>query len=407
MPSTVIIGAGIIGVSTAYYLSDHQPPSTIHLVESSPELFSSASGYAGGFLAKDWFKPQVLSLGALSFELHKQLAAIHGGREKWHYSPTTSINYSPAPRKVGQERGADWLRHGSSRAEAAPDERGDVDAPVWLRRHEGDHTERVSAEGTTAQLDPLMLCRWLLEECRKRGVRVHHPATVTSVSTDLRGELSSVRIVEAETGVETDLPCTRVVIAAGAWSGRVFKRLFRLSGRKLEVGSLAGHSVVVRTSKWKGKEGEGCHAVFSMAGEGFAAEMFSRVGGEVWLGGLNGGEAELPVGSTGRTKVVEEAAIKVREAARSLLGEEVEIVREGLCFRPVTIEGLPVVGRMGDDDLGPGVATRPGADGGVYVATGHGPWGISLCLGTGVVVAEMAQGRPLSADVSELGLKMK
>jgi glycine/D-amino acid oxidase-like deaminating enzyme len=44
---------------------------------------------------------------------------------------------------------------------------------------------------------------------------------------------------------------------------------------------------------------------------------------------------------------------------------------------------------------------------GVYVATGHGPWGISLSLGTGLVVAELAQGRPLSADISELGLKMK
>jgi glycine/D-amino acid oxidase-like deaminating enzyme len=366
MSSTVIIGAGIIGVSTAYYLSDHQPPSTIHLVESSPDLFSSASGYAGGFLAKDWFKPQVLPLGALSFELHSQMAATHGGREKWHYSPTTSINYSPTPRKPGQEGGADWLRHGSSRAEAAPDERGEVDAPGWLQRREGDYVERVSDEGTTAQLDPLLLCRWLLGECRKRGVRVHQPATVTSVSTDLRGELSSVRIVEAGTGVETDLPCTRVVIAAGAWAGSVFKTLFRLSGRELEVGSLAGHSVVVRTKRWKGEEGEKCHAVFSVAGEGFAAEMFSRVGGEVWLGGLNGGELELPEGSTGRARVVEGPAEKVREAARRLLGGDVEIVREGLCFRPVTMEGLPIVGRVSDDDLGPGVATRPGADGGKF-----------------------------------------
>ena len=53
--STVIIGAGIIGCATAYYLahSGNTKPDTIHLVESSPELFTSASGKSGGFLASD------------------------------------------------------------------------------------------------------------------------------------------------------------------------------------------------------------------------------------------------------------------------------------------------------------------------------------------------------------------
>jgi hypothetical protein len=149
----------------------------------------------------------------------------------------------------------------------------------------------------------------------------------------------------------------------------------------LEVGSLAGHSVVVRTKRWKGEEGGKCHAVFSVAGEGFAAEMFSRVGGEIWLGGLNGGEVELPEGNTGSARVVEGAADKVREVARRLLGGDVEIVKEGLCFRPVTMEGLPIVGRVSDDDLGPGVATRPGADGGKFMMLFWGPEVRCCCHG--------------------------
>lgn len=40
----------------------------------------------------------------------------------------------------------------------------------------------------------------------------------------------------------------------------------------------------------------------------------------------------------------------------------------------------------------------------VFVCAGHGPWGISLSLGTGLVLAEMVLGRELSADVSQLGL---
>jgi glycine/D-amino acid oxidase-like deaminating enzyme len=53
--STVIVGAGIIGCATAYYLSrtGNTKPDTIHLVEASPELFASASGRAAGFLASD------------------------------------------------------------------------------------------------------------------------------------------------------------------------------------------------------------------------------------------------------------------------------------------------------------------------------------------------------------------
>jgi glycine/D-amino acid oxidase-like deaminating enzyme len=53
--TTVILGSGIIGLSTAYYLSESgiTDPKSICLVDASPELFRCASGLAGGFLAAD------------------------------------------------------------------------------------------------------------------------------------------------------------------------------------------------------------------------------------------------------------------------------------------------------------------------------------------------------------------
>ena len=52
--ATVIISGGIIGTAVAFYLSQSSDnPSSIHVTESAPRLFASASGYAGGFLAKD------------------------------------------------------------------------------------------------------------------------------------------------------------------------------------------------------------------------------------------------------------------------------------------------------------------------------------------------------------------
>jgi len=155
----IILGTGIIGISTAYYLSQSQTPSSIHLVEPSPTLFASASGYAGGFIAKDWFSPEVAALGVLSFEEHQRLAEEHNGREKWGYSRSIGTSYTPGKvKKTDHKNGTDWLRHGASRVEAATvsvgefvdkSEEGD---PTWLRRSNGDKIEIISEEGTTAQV---------------------------------------------------------------------------------------------------------------------------------------------------------------------------------------------------------------------------------------------------------------
>lgn len=149
--STVILGAGIIGTASAYYLSQsmNTPPSAIHLVESSPRLFASASGYAAGFLAKDWFSSSVAPLGALSFDLHKQLAEEHNGRDRWGYSRSTGTSLAD----TGGKRGEDWLREGNSRAEAAG--RHDFvngDGPAWLTGGGTGKVEVISEGDSTAQV---------------------------------------------------------------------------------------------------------------------------------------------------------------------------------------------------------------------------------------------------------------
>jgi len=53
--NTVILGCGIIGLCTAYYLTEsgNTEPNSLHLIDSSPELFQCASGLAAGFLSAD------------------------------------------------------------------------------------------------------------------------------------------------------------------------------------------------------------------------------------------------------------------------------------------------------------------------------------------------------------------
>lgn len=146
---TVIVGTGIIGTATAFYLSSSQTRSgSIHLVEASPDLFASASGYAAGFIARDWFSPPLARLGALSFDLHKELAGQNGGYQGWGYTESTSTSLAET---IGNHGGADWLREGASRAVAAKNTSpASGHAPSWLK-HKGE-LDLMSDGSTTAQV---------------------------------------------------------------------------------------------------------------------------------------------------------------------------------------------------------------------------------------------------------------
>ncbi|KAH9948427.1 nucleotide-binding domain-containing protein [Amylocystis lapponica] len=422
MPSTVVLGAGIIGLATAYHLAelageDTDTPHSIHLVEPSPTLFASASGKAAGFLARDWFAPALAPLGALSFDLHRALAAEYNGRAQWGWSE--SISYSldrdadsdadpdagaPEPeRKINDGIGdVDWVLSGASRATStsvdghppAPHD----DSPTWLR---APHSalQAISDRRSTGQVHPLQLCRFLLAQCQARGVTLHHPARATQLRPpDARGAPLLRLAYPAST---LDVPCDSIVLAAGCWTPPAFRALFPRAPRAPRVTPLAGHSVVLRAPHWPPAHAHApapaCHAVFTSDPAGFSPELFARAGGDVWLGGLNSGAVPLPA-LPGDAAVDADAVARLVGVARELCGAGVEVLGEGLCFRPVTPTGRPAVVRLGEEDLGGGVVPP----GGVFVATGHGPWGISLSLGTGRVVAEMVLRKETSADVSGL-----
>ena len=156
----VIVGSGIIGVSTAYYLSlltskegvpadgntrDTKREFHIHLVDPAPVLFKHvASGKAGGFLARNWFSPSVAELGAFSFDLHKNLADQFDGRKGWGWSKSTVINLNfTKNRKKGSEKG---YREGWGRIQNG----GPEEYPPWLNNF--DSAQPLADRESTAQL---------------------------------------------------------------------------------------------------------------------------------------------------------------------------------------------------------------------------------------------------------------
>lgn len=403
---TTILGAGIIGLATAYHLtrSPRTPGPSIRLIDASPTLFASASGNAGGFLARDWFDAALAPLGALSFDLHARLAREHDGGAQWGWSWTTGVSVDAGR---GGRGGDEWLRAGGSRAQTAGaggyEFWGAEEGPGWLARREGQTVEVISAEGTVAQVQPRRLCEWLLAKVVEAGVKVHLGARALRVDADTRGELAAVRVAEAS-GEEVDLPCTRLVITAGAWTEKVFRELFPKASARLSIGKLAGHSLILRSPRWgKADLDKGCHAVFSTDRDGFRPEIFSRQGEEIYIAGLNDSQLPLPDRAVD-AQVSKEAIERLKEVSYQMMGrDDLEVVREALCFRPVNNRGPLVLSRVSDEKLGT-MRSRGGAEGGVFVSAGHGPWGISQSLGTGKVLSELIEGQPPSVDISGLSI---
>lgn len=265
-----------------------------------------------------------------------------------------------------------------------------------------------------------------------RGAKLHHPAKATAVATDpATGKVTNVKILNLNTREESIIPCTNLVVCTGPWTPHTFNDLFPSARVSIPVTPLAGYSLVFRSPRHtpvheRERYGGRSHAVFAThpVSCGFSPEIFTRRGGVIYIAGLNNRGIPLPERAEDTTKLRDKADMgKLKAVAVRLMGrlpggadestddvdniDDLEVVREGLCFRPVSKHGTPIVSKVPRNLLGNKASTdseETSGSGGVFVATGHGPWGISLSLGTGKVVAEMIQGVRTSTDVSGLGI---
>ncbi|KAK6460521.1 oxidoreductase [Scheffersomyces coipomensis] len=88
----IIVGAGIMGVCTAYYLVTHPKfdPEKYHItIIESKRVASGASGKAGGLLALWAFPAQIVPL---SFDLHQKLSDEYNGVDEWGYRRLTTVS---------------------------------------------------------------------------------------------------------------------------------------------------------------------------------------------------------------------------------------------------------------------------------------------------------------------------
>jgi glycine/D-amino acid oxidase-like deaminating enzyme len=343
----VVGGAGVVGASVAYFLARRGVGVTV--IERTA-VACGASGKSGGFLALDWCDDSPLGpLARASFALHATLAGELGT----DYGYRRMDTFMMAAREQGTVPGGHR-----------------VTPPAWIDGAGAMRAELGTTE-TTAQVHPTQFTTALIEAARAHGATLRTAIVEDLVQRD--GVARGVRI-DGEM-----LDADAVVLAMGPWTGRLAARL-----RLPRIGGLKGYSVTVEADV-------PAHALFldyrTADGRHLEPEIFPRPDGTVYVCGMRDHQ---PLPESAEGVQVSDAACDVLagalfRVAASLAGARV--TRRQACYRPVTDDGLPLIGRV------PGVK-------GAYVATGHGPWGMLNAPATGLALAEMiADGTPKLLDL--------
>jgi glycine/D-amino acid oxidase-like deaminating enzyme len=246
-----------------------------------------------------------------------------------------------------------------------------VAAPAWLDGA-GIVTAVLGSTESTAQVHPARFTSALVDAACALGATLRAGVVEEIVCRD--GVAGGVRVDGAE------LAADAVVLAMGPWTGR-FAGPLGLP----RVRGLKGYSVTLAGAQAPAQ------ALFidyrTADGSALEPEIFPRPDGDVYICGM---ADPAPLPDTPEEVAVDAAACDVlaRAAGRvSTTLATARIDRRQACYRPVTDDGLPLIGRL---------PRLPGA----YVATGHGPWGMLNAPATGQALAELiADGVSSSVDL--------
>lgn len=215
MPQRIIIvGGGIVGVSTAHYLAEHRAfdpgEYEVILIEAcSPAC--GASGKAGGLLSRTAFPKQI---APLSFRLHEDLANRFDGGKKWGYRKVMTLSVE----------GTAVMEDEEELPEDEIDE--DVGPSVlpkeldWLRPNVVEYCELLGGKDKFAQVHPYYFTTTLLQNLQDRGLVQLVKGRVNQIHGKAEGKATGVSYVDSE-GASHRLDANLVVITAGPWTSKL------------------------------------------------------------------------------------------------------------------------------------------------------------------------------------------
>ena len=343
----LIVGAGVIGTSIAYHLAVRGAEV---MVLERKAVACAASGKSGGFLALDWCDgTPLMALARRSFALHAELAGSLKG--DWGYRRMTTY--------AGEMGRSPALTRGAE--------------PEWISSSVAI-VGQIGSNATTAQVHPAAFTMGMMRAAEAWGAKV----LLGEMKGLLRRDGDVVGVLFDGEALEADA----VVIAMGPWSILAAKWL-----PLPPVFGLKGHSLIFQTGATIPPEALFLEYV-EPGGSILSPEVFPRADGTTYVCGISS-ESSLPIDPG--LVVPDDGAI---DRLKALCGRmspilaRVPVLASQACFRPVTADGLPLIGAI------------PGARG-AYVATGHSVWGILNAPATGEALAELIlDGAARSTDLS-------
>lgn len=411
----VIIGGGIIGCSSAYFVTRHPKfDSTRHKVTvlESTKIAGGASGKAGGLLAL-WAYPKPLV--DLSYKLHQELSDEHGGTTRWDYRAVhcgelaCTVNSGDSrPRK--------------SKMDKAPPRPGTHDdAHVSLQKRSGEVLARMRSAGVpgdldwvdsavvgsydqmgdpsnTAQVHPFQFTTSMAELAQEGGAEIRVGARAKELLYTDDGQQIRGVLYEDEHGTRL-LEATDIIISAGPWTSLVYP--------PAPITPLRAHSVTIEPTRpvsayalftqiklpisSTGNHADEARRVRSRGSHIVTPEIYARRR-EVYACGEGDRLVPLPA-STDLVEVDEQRCQDVVDYVSSI-SEELkggEVTARQACYLPNVSRGSghPLVGRTN---------VR-----GLFLCAGHTCWGIQNGPGSGKLMSEFVfDGRPVSAKIDEL-----
>eukprot|EP00052_Salpingoeca_macrocollata_P011824 m.91317 g.91317 ORF g.91317 m.91317 type:complete len:407 (+) comp18213_c0_seq1:628-1848(+) len=353
MPRTVVVvGGGIIGCSSAFYLSKIAGVKVI-LVERTG-IACAASGKAGGFLAAGWGDGKTNELHQMGFHLHEKLAA-ELGLKSYRKVTALSVNWSE-----GESQQASWI----------------------------DKVSTKVMDTNTAQVTPLELTTKLWEKAKEQGATL-----VMGDASEVmyeQGRITGVRLRDGETVVGDDY-----LFAMGPWT--VLLTDFLAAHQQQFLVPMLSIRSTSFTVKLAASEEEPC-AVFcnNDPNNNSHVELYCRppVDGfndkdEVYVSGCGESEyikhADLRPGAKYASADLVKPSLSRVDAACATISrltsrmEGVQPLRPTACLRPCSDDGNPLMGRLGCAQNG-------------YVCGGHNCWGILWGPASGKAMAELITG---------------
>ena len=354
----VVIGAGIVGVSTAYFLAKEGIRSTIVERDS---VGSHASGFAYGGLSPlsgvaipGPHSPVARRGMALHEEFSQILPKESGVNTEYRVMPSLALAFSEDEVSAART-GMQWQqKQDGYRVRWCPaDEVKNIDPRISDEVLGG-----VFVEGTT-EVEPYRFMLALAQASEKLGVVIRHGKVA-----GIKRSGSRVSGVLLENG---EIACDRVVLAMGPWSGESSGWL----DLPVKVRPLKGQILRLRAP------GPPFRCSIGWSGN----YAVTKMDGLLWAGTTEeeAGFDEAPT-TDGRDRIMTSLLKMIPSLA------DAQLVQHTACLRPLSQDRLLVLGAV------------PGWEG-VYIATGAGRKGILLGPAMGRMISDL-----ISKGVSDIAI---